>query len=595
MIPPIQVVLRECTPSAGEGVGHFVIVVPAEIERSCPSVAPLIAAFVQQVAKEAPIRESGSPDDPLFRAVRVLFVGIFLVGLGLAIRGARDIRSVDARLLALGIASFAAALAVRAALPFSLGNWYSEVMPAAGPPPWPRFGPGFFAFQSLLRDAGIWSQQTLVVSQLLIGAAALPLLLAVLRELQIGMNAAAAALVLLVFAPFHARLSATSSEHVLASTLCLGLLLAWLRAARSGDRLWFGLTLLLFPVVCATRVDMAVQASLVLLWPLLRDRSEAGTGPRTRSLWGRAAVLAAMAALTLVTTYRLIALPSHHPMPEWEGQLLALRHFIPQFWILATREPAWMSLSTVVLAIPGLLAMAVQRPLMLLRVAVTLLLAFVISGRLFLPDELLAARYFLFTIPIFLVVSGLGFEALLHLAPRRYRTVTAAIGIVVLGAWTAVAAQTAYATRYAFQDEYTFARAALAQLPAGCTVYQVPLRVDVLPRDLDCCLDIPRSPLRLEFPQLRFLYLPDDLATVFSESGCVAYYESIACEIADAADDASVHGVAEPAAAYFGKLCAQARRSGRLEAIAESTTSAHATVSFFRDKRPHVGLYRWSP
>src|ERR1051325_546230 len=205
MLPPASVVPWECASRTAQRAGRFGVQVPPEIAQSCPSVVPFIAELVRQAADEAPAGDSGSMDDPLFRAARVLFAVIVAVVLGLLVRGARRPSAVDRRWMAVGIAGFPAALALRAALPFSLGNWYSEVMPAAGPPPWMRFGPGYFAFQSLLRDAGIWGPRALIVSQLLLGAAALPLLLGVLRELQIGLPAAAATLVLLVFAPFHAR------------------------------------------------------------------------------------------------------------------------------------------------------------------------------------------------------------------------------------------------------------------------------------------------------------------------------------------------------------------------------------------------------
>jgi hypothetical protein len=571
------------------------IQVPPEIGLNCPSVTPFIAAFVKQVAEETPVHEIGSVRDPVFRAARALFVGIFVITFGLLIRGATRLRSLDARWVVLGIASFSAALVLRAALPFSLGNWYSEVMPAFGPPPWMRFGPGYFAFQSLLRDAGIWGPRALTVSQVLLGAAALPLLLGGLRELHVGLEATAATLMLLVFAPFHARLSATTSEHVLASTLCLGLLLSWLRAARTGDWLWLGLTVLLFPAVCVTRIDMAVQASLVLAWPLLRDRVERHSGLRGWPLYCRAAVVVLLAASTLAATYRFILLPSHHPTPASTAQLSSARDAISQFWLLATSDPAWMSLSAVLLAAAGVVAMAVRRPLLLGRVAGSLLVAFGALGRSFMPDELVGARYFLFTIPIFLVASGQGFEALLGLAPRRYRAVVAAVGIGFLGLWSGLAARTAYGVRYAFQDEYTFARRALEQLPAGCTVYQVPLRVDAFPRDLDCCLDMPRSPLVLDLPQLHFRSLPDVSASVFESPGCVAYYESIVCQITDDPHDPSVHDRADKAADYFHQRCAEVRRLGRLEALAETTTSPRATVNFFHGKRPHAGLYRWTP
>jgi hypothetical protein len=596
-LPAVSVVPRECAPDGAQPAGRFAVSIPPEVAQSCPSVASVIAEFVKHVAAEQPVRSGsavGSADDPLFRGARALFVSLLIVALALLIRGAGRFRSVDRRCLVMGIASFSAALALRAALPFSLGNWYTEVMPAVGPPPWMRFGPGYFAFQSLLRDAGIWGPRALIVSQLLLGAAALPLLLGVLRELQIGLPAAAATLVLFVFAPFHARLSASPSEHVLASTLCLGLLLGWLRAARTGDWMWFGLTVLLFPAVCATRVDMAVQASLVLMWPLLRDRTERENGLSGSRLWRRAALLALIAAATLAAAYRFIAVPSHHPLPELVGQIVVLRTFVPELWVLATSDPRWVSLSAVLLAAAGAAALPIRRPLLLVRIAATLLVAFVALGRSFLPDELLGARYFLFTIPIFLMLSGQGFDAMLAFAPARYQIGIAAVGIVCLGLWSGLAARTAYGVRYAFQDEYAFAHAALARLPAGCVVYEVPMRADAFPRDLDCCLDMHRSPLPLDFPHLQFRDLPDVTGSVFESPGCVAYYESIACEIRDDPNDAPVHDRTDKAADYLQQRCAEVRKLGRLEALAEGTTSPRATVNFFHGKRPRVRLYRWT-
>ena len=594
-LPSLSVVPHACAPEGAPHTGPFVIDVPPEIGHSCPSVIPLIDALIKPLAVETAARESGSVDDPLFRGARTLFVGILLVALGVFIRGAAKRRGLDAPWVVVGIAGFSAALGLRASLPFTLGNWYAEVLPATGPPPWMRFGPGFFAFQSLLRDVGLWNARMLVVSQLLLGAAALPLLLGVLWELRVGLYATAATLVLLVFAPFHARLSATTSEHVLASTLCLGLLLCWLRTVRTGSSGWFALTVLLFPAVCATRVDMIVQASLVLVWPLMRDRTERDGGLHGWPMWWRAGFVGLVAASTLVVAYRFIILPAHHPAPERAAQFQALHESLRQFWYLAKTDPGWISLPAVLLAILGGVAMALRRPLLLLRIAGTLLVAFGALGRSLTSDELLGARYFLFTIPILLIASGQGFAALLALVPPRRRAVAAAVGIVVLGTWSGLAARGAYAVRYAFQDEYTFARAALARLPSGCRVYAVPMRSDGIARDVDCCLDIRRSPLTLEFPALRFLDLPDDPARVFEDPGCVAYYESIVCQLHDDPNDPSVHDRAEQAADYFRQRCAGTRRVGHLEALAETTTSPRATVNFFHGNRPHAGLYRWTP
>ena len=593
-LPPVHVVPRQCSPDPAAHTGPFVVEVPAEIGENCPSVLPLIAEFVTEVSKEAPVGRHASVHDPLYRGARGLFIALALVGFGLLVRGATRFRSLDASWVILGMASFSAALAVRAALPFSLGNWYSEVMPAVGPPPWMRFGPGYFALQSLLRDAGLWNARTLVISQLLIGAAAVPLLLGVLRELRVGLEATAATLVLFILAPFHARLSATASEHVLASTLCVALLLCWLRAARRGDLPSFAAAVLLFPAVCATRADMAVQASLVLLWPLVSDRHEREAGLRR---WPPLWMVAAMAGVGLVTlsaTYQLIVLPSQHPQPDWRGHMFALRWVVPQFWLMATNDPAWMSPPAVVLALAGALAMAVRRPLLFVRVAGTVLLAFVAAGRTFMHDELVGARYFLFTIPIFLIASGYGFEAVLALAPRRLRPLTAAAGIAGLALWAGLTARPAYAARYAFQDEYAFARSALAQLPAACAVYQVAIRDDALPHDVDCCLDLPRSPLVLDFPALQFFDLPDDPAALSRQSSCVAYYESVACDIMPGPPDPLGYGFAAKAAAHFQDRCASVHRLGRLELIAHTTTSPRSTENFFAQP-PNARLYRWLP
>jgi hypothetical protein len=222
-------------------------------------------------------------------------------------------------------------------------------------------------------------------------------------------------------------------------------------------------------------------------------------------------------------------------------------------------------------------------------------IAFVALARGFRPDELLGARYFLFTIAIFLIASGQGFEALLDFAPKKYRRIVATLGVVLLSGWSAVSGRAAYGARYAFQDEYTFLRQALRRLEDGCRVYQVPIRSNAFPVDIDCCLDIHRSPLVLDFPKLEFDDLPENEDSIFSEAKCVAYYEGAACALADDPNDPAVHGRAEKAAPYFQERCAKAHRIGRLEPLAEVTTSARATVDFFHGKSPPARLYRWNP
>ena len=594
-LPPLSAAPAACAPEVVQRAGNFAVDVPPQLEQGCPSIAPWIAAFLAQLAAEQPRGARGSERDPLFRAARALFVTILALALVILVRGVRRWRRANWAWLAVGVVGFVAAAGVRAALPFSLGNWYAEVLPAAGPPPWMRFGPGYFAAQSLLRDLGLWGPRGLVVSQIGFGALAVPLLLGVLRELRVGLPAATATTVLFVLTPFHTRLSATPSEHVLASTLCIGLLLCWLVAARTGDLPWLLLAALLFAAVCVTRADMAAPASAVLLWPLLRDRVERAQGLRGPALWWRAALLGTATAVVLALTYRFIALPSHHPLPEPEGHAMAARLFLWQFWLLATTDPRWMAFPAALLAIVGVGAMAVRRPLLLVRVAVTLLVSFVVLGRVLTTDGLLGARYFLFAIAIFLIAPGQGFAALLGWVPGRWRVAATVAGLVGLGIWSSLDTRSAYAVRYAFEDEHSFLRGALAILPAGCTVYQVPLRSVAFPRDLDCCLDAGRSPLGLEFPHLQFRTVPEPAGAVFDGSGCIAYYESIACRIADDPLAPAVHERAERAADDLHRRCREIRTTGQLDPLAETTTSPLATVDFFRGTRPHAGLYRWTP
>ena len=56
-----------------------------------------------------------------------------------------------------------------------------------------------------------------------------------------------------------------------------------------------------------------------------------------------------------------------------------------------------------------------------------------------------------------------------------------------------------------------------------------------------------------------------------------------------------VHARTDGTADYLQRRCAEVRRLGRLEPLAEITASPRATVDYFRGKRPHAGLYRWTP
>ncbi len=592
-LPPVRIMPRECAPPSASPTGAFAITIPDALTQRCPAVPKTIASLIPAIAAERPTGPVGNEHDPLFRAARAVFVAIALLSVAWLVRWLRAPGPRDWRYAQLAALSFVAALAARALLPFSLGNWYSEVLPSTGPPPWMRFGPGFFAWQSLLRDAGLWGPRALHFSQLAIGAAALPLLVAVVRELDLDWETAVAASTVLVFTPFHARLSATSSEHVLASTLALALLACWLRAVRTGNRLCFALSALLVPAVCLTRIDMSVQAAMLLAWPFCADTIERRQRvPPARWQW--IALVGLVAVLTAAAAYHLIVVPSRHPLTDASGRLLALRQAVPQFWAMATNDPPWIAPSAVILAGLGAMAMAMHRPLLLLRITGTIVIAFVALGRTFMHDELVGARYFLLSLALFSIASGFGFAWIVTFVPRPHRAAATAAGVVGLALWTGVSVRTAYANRYTFEDEYAFGRRALAALPAGCAVYQVPIRADVLPADVDCCLDVRRSPLVLEYPALRFFDLPSEAADVPDAGGCTAYYEGAACAITPDPAGALGRDFAVRASEYFRQRCAEPHRVGHLEPLARSAVSPRSTNGLFGDVPPPIALYRWT-
>jgi hypothetical protein len=592
-LPPVRIMPRECAPPSAARAGAFAITIPEELAQRCPTVLPTIASLTPAIAAERPTASVGDESDPLFRIARALYIAIALLSVACLVRWLHGPGPRDWRYAQLAALSFAAALAVRALLPFSLGNWYSEVLPSTGPPPWMRFGPGFFAWQSLLRDAGLWGPRALHLSQLAIGAAALPLVVAVVRELELDWETAVAASTVLVLTPFHARLSATSSEHVLASTLALALLACWLRAVRSGDRLCFALSVFLLPAVCMIRVDMVVQAATLLAWPFCADAVER----RRRILptrWRWIALVGLVAVITAAAVYQLIVVPSRHPVTDAAGRWLALRHAVPQFWSMATNDPPWIAPSAVILAGVGAAAMAMHRPLLLLRIVGAIVIAFTALGRSFMHDELVGARYFLLTLALLSIASGYGFASIVKIVPRPYRAAGVAVGVVGLALWTALSVRSAYAARYTFEDEYAFGRRALAELPAGCAVYQVPIRADALPADVDCCLDLRRSPLVLEYPALHFYDLPAEAADVLDAGGCTAYYEGAACAIMPGSTGPLGRDLASRASEYFRQRCAEPHRVGQLQPLARTAASPRSTNGLFGDAPPPIALYRWT-
>jgi hypothetical protein len=583
-LPSARVQVRACMSPPPPGSGKFVVEIPEGLTAACPSAAQIASQIGSVLLQRAPRIEPTPETTPLYVGLQWLLAALVLLAGAVAVRELR--RWPDPAWTGLLLGSFGLALTVRLTLPHVPTNWYSEVLPATGPPTWMRFGPGSFAWQALVRRVAPWNETTLYFSQSLLGSLAIPLFVLVLRELAVGWRAAAATAILFALSPFHARISASSSEHVLASTLTIAQLAAWLAGVRRRDPWLILLAMLLLPAAVLTRVDALIQVALIPLWSLARGRSS----------WRPYFLYALVAAATGVLAYVAIVRTSNHPSPELPMMAQALRDVFPQYLKLATQAPGWFPLCSVALTGLGVLVMLLKRPALLGCIVVSLLASFGLLGRSFLHDELVGARYFLFTIPMFLLPAGFAVDALAALTldrlSRAWRLASTAVLLGAVGGVALIQALPAYRTSYAFQDEYLFARRALASLPDGCSVYELPIRNDQIEDDLDCCLDLPRSPLELAFPRLKFRALPTTAPEdVDLSQPCVAYYESVMCRVEDSP---TLHDHWGKSIGYFHQRCGEVRSAGVFTPIEQATVSSRATNDFFRSAPPSVGLFHWS-
>jgi hypothetical protein len=392
-LPSARVQVRACMSPPPPGSGKFVVEIPEGLTAACPSAAQIASQIGSVLLQRAPRIEPTPETTPLYVGLQWLLAALVLLAGAVAVRELR--RWPDPAWTGLLLGSFGLALTVRLTLPHVPTNWYSEVLPATGPPTWMRFGPGSFAWQALVRRVAPWNETTLYFSQSLLGSLAIPLFVLVLRELAVGWRAAAATAILFALSPFHARISASSSEHVLASTLTIAQLAAWLAGVRRRDPWLILLAMLLLPAAVLTRVDALIQVALIPLWSLARGRSS----------WRPYFLYALVAAATGVLAYVAIVRTSNHPSPELPMMAQALRDVFPQYLKLATQAPGWFPLCSVALTGLGVLVMLLKRPALLGCIVVSLLASFGLLGRSFLHDELVGARYFLFTIPMFLLLA----------------------------------------------------------------------------------------------------------------------------------------------------------------------------------------------
>lgn len=604
MLPPALVGPRGCLRAPDPGGTQLQATVPPEVRRSCPtSAAKLDTLMKRSVGPLASARRTGTalrfvPQ----QFVNYLTVAVFalsaLLALLLLVGSARRWKlgePATRRWALVAGAAFGVALLLRLSVDPAPANWYSVVLPASGELG-SRFGPGCLVLQRAAKALLPWTDTTLFIVNVVIGALAIPLAVAIARERRLPLAVGAALGILFALAPLHVRISASASQHVLASTLTLAALWLWLRAERQRSALEAALALLLVAAVALTRAEAWIQLGAIGVWGLLRDSGEPASTASVRRRY--AAAFFAFWAAVGIGSYFLLVVPSHHPMPDIEGIRYTAWHLAAQYPDVAFAPPHWVSPLVVILAVPGAVYLLFTRWRLLASIVTFLVLAFVPLGRTLQHDGLLGARYFLATIPLFLILSASGLYACARgvvgaarLAPRLARSAwlqPAVVGVVLLAAGLGdlALAAPAYRARYTFQDEYAFLRQSLARVPAGCTVVGLGLRSPHFQRDLDCCLDIHNSPLSLAYPRLHLTTVPSP--RYLRGPGCRYYYQSAACAI-DLPPGATA-AVDRPGLGFLRRACAEAREKTTSQ-LAGARVSPRTTNGYF-DKRgpPRVRL-----
>ncbi len=496
---------------------------------------------------------------------------------------------------------FVVALAVRWTVEPNLANWYTEVLPHQGDL-FGRFGPGAYVFQSALRTVLPWTDSTMFLANAVLGALAAPLLVAIIAMRKGSVFVAAVAATLVAFAPLHVRVSASASAHVLASTYVLGALVSWTVATRSRDWTYGALAIVLAASATLTRADQWPGLLAIPIWGLLLDRVERRPREKTSARWIPAAVFVAGWVGVGACAYYGVVVPSKHPMPAAESHHIAGLTVITQYWSTSSVPPYWFSPVAVPLAAMGVVACAIRRPMLLVSAVFFLALAFIPLGRNLNHDEMIGARYFLATIPVFMIISGFGAEICLSGLKRALAELRGselgARGEKLLATWalstvaiaTIVPAVGAYRTTYTFQDEYRFLREELGKLPDGCVLYQLPIRQSAFERDLDCCLDVPRTPLGIAYPKLK-LEMLDEGPPFFPSAlpECAAYYESAACSLAD---NEVVRERHLTALRTFRRQCNDVFGEVHAELLGETRASNHSLNHQFDGVEVPVRLHR---
>ncbi|KIG14825.1 hypothetical protein DB30_06278 [Enhygromyxa salina] len=534
--------LGERCPAALAGLRGFVGDAHEQLAPLMPEQVPVISDVTDGEADES---ISGIEiADPLVVA-SVAWLAALLLGVTALVqrwrqRAANHVdRGVDQddRGWAVAMATlFVFALVPRFMVVASVGNWYGSFLPVEGLGEL-RFGATAAVLQAVVRHLSPWTVGVAFALARVVGALAVPLVVLLVRRLGGSLSAGIVAGLLLALAPIAVRLSASSSEHVLAGTLALAAWVVWQRAAADPSPVPRLLSVVLIVLAVLTRVDCWPQLSLIVLWSLLGPVFGSGRAnwlPAGRR-WADALYFGlCWVAIGVYGWFRLVV-PSRHPGPELDGIRDAAKLLFSQFWTATVTPPHWISPLCLGLAVVGVgVAASRRRWSGLVAAALSLALIFIPIGRNLTHDGLTGARYFVLALPVLVLLAAqVGEAANDYLqGPRaRHRRALLGAGAVMIAMLGSLAARPGWRHEYTFQAEYVFlAKQLQSRELEGCTLWFVRPRQATDEPDLDCCLAPDRSPLRLLAPELRFRSMPS-AGEPNDAQGCHLYYRGSVCEI----------------------------------------------------------------
>jgi len=581
-----------CLPQPTWQGATFDAALPAELAEACPRIKNGLADALGGVRPLLPVARDPNGglfqrSEPPTRGIITAFAGLWLLALLLGFYSLfKWLHSEHpARGWLLQLAGGAAmGLAVRLSTPASLANWYLEVLGPTGAGDL-RFGPGALGLQRLVFAIAPTADTTLFVASALVGAAAIPLTMAIARRVAIPEMAALAAGVLLAWQPLHVRVSVSGSAHIWASSAQLVALLLWISGLRHPDPLRLATSGLFAFLALATRIDVFAQLPVIAAagWLLADPRAAPGvrrTVRRATALWFGAWLA------TGALVWQAVVRPSHHPPAALHEIHDAARHLLSQFWHAAGQSPAWVPALVVALAVIGLLHMALRDRRLIAVTALALLCTFVPLGRRLDAEGLVGGRYFCFVLAWISVLGGAGAGWMLGCLPRIWARwmLLAALTLAI-----AATARPALQARYTFEEEYDFLRSATAALPAGCAVLQLPVRDSSFEGDFDGCIDAPRSPLTLARPDLRWQYLKLGTRLPVQPEGCLAYYQTALCEIRDSSEVLARYPTG---VGTVRRACAEALHGTSIRRLRDATLGTRTTHDLFGRHAPTVWLGR---